>query len=102
MIDIAKELEERFDFAAAHFQSFDGRSDLDDLVELFERLRDTVDQIPAPMIERTQELYEFVGPEQFERTLVAGIQGVGRTFAPSDASDFMRMLDLSLSFLQAA
>ncbi|WP_157043589.1 hypothetical protein [Nitrobacter hamburgensis] len=102
MIDVAKELEERFDFAAAHYQSVGGRSDLDDLVELLERLRDTVDQIPGPMIERARELYEFVGPEQFEQTLAAAVQGVGRTFAPNDASDFVKMLDLSLSFLQAA
>jgi hypothetical protein len=102
MIDFAKDLAERFDFAAAHYQSLDDRSDLDDLVELFEKLRDTVDRIPTPMIERTRELYEFVGPEQFERTLVASVQGVGSVFVPNDASDFMKMLDLSLSFLQAA
>jgi hypothetical protein len=38
MIDFAN-LAERFDFAAAHYQSLDDRSDLDDLVELFEKLR---------------------------------------------------------------
>jgi hypothetical protein len=34
--------------------------------------------------------------------LVAAVQGVGMTFAPNDASDFVKMLDLSLSFLKAA
>jgi hypothetical protein len=48
------------------------------------------------MIERTLELYELVGPEQFERTLVASVQGVGSVFVPNDASDFIKMLDLSV------
>lgn len=117
MIDIAKELEERFEFAAEHYLSAwehdpDGMIDETTtrdttdaeqrLIDLFEKLRDTIGQIPAPMIQRTQELYEFVGPQQFEDALGRAIQGVGWTFTPTDASDFVKMLDLSLSFLQAA
>jgi hypothetical protein len=51
-------------------------------------------------IARTRELQEFVGPEQYEQTLAAMIQGTGFTFMPNDAADFVKMLDLSLSFLQ--
>ena len=34
--------------------------------------------------------------------LVAAVQGVGMMFAPNDASDFVKVLDLSLSFLKEA
>ena len=116
-MDFAKDLEERFDFAAYHFMSAlehdptpvsrDGsvRETTDAegrMIDLFEKLRDSVDQIPAPMIKRTEELRDFVGPEQFEAALAAAIRGVAVTFRPNDASDFVKMLDLSLSFLQAA
>ena len=70
--------------------------------DLFEKLRDTIEQVPPPIVKRTEELRDFVGPQQFEDALGRAIQGVGWTFTPSDASDFMKMLDLSLSFLQAA
>jgi hypothetical protein len=117
MIDLAKDLQERFDFAAYHIMSkweyepdgmIDERTIRDTtdseqrMIDLFEKLRDTVDQIPVPMIARTLELREFVGPEQFEQALCAAMRGIGVTFAPNDASDFVKMLDLSLSFLKAA
>jgi hypothetical protein len=117
MTDFAKDIQERFDFAAYHIMSKwehepDGMIDETTIrdttdaeqrmIDLFEKLRDTVDQIPAPMIERTLELRDFVGPEQFEQALCAAIRGIGVTFAPNDASDFVKMLDLSLSFLQLA
>jgi hypothetical protein len=62
MIDFQKDLSERFDFAAYHFQSAwehdpDGMRDTTDaeqrMIDLFEKLRDTVDQIPAD--DRTHE-----------------------------------------------
>src|SRR5690242_16856115 len=107
MTDLAKDLQERFDFAAYHIMSLweyepDGmidertiRDTTDSeqrMIDLFEKLRDTADQIPAPALERTRELSEFVGPEQFEQALRKAFRGIGSTFVPTDASDFIKML----------
>lgn len=111
MTDLAKDLQERFDFAAYHFMSRwehdpAGVREMTEAEErmavLFEKLRDTIDQIPAPVLARTRELCEFVGPEQFEQALCKAIRGVSSSFVPTDASDFIKVLNLSLSFLQAA
>jgi hypothetical protein len=111
MQNLIADLRERFDFASYHFLSKwehdpAGVREMTEaeerMADLFEKLRDTVEQIPAPMIARTEELRDVVGPEQFGQALCAAIRGIGVTFAPNDASDFVKMLDLSLSFLKAA
>jgi hypothetical protein len=111
MQNLMDDLRERFDFAAYHFMSAwehdsNGVRDTTEaekrMIGLLEKLRDSIEQIPLPMIERTEELRDFVGPVQFEEALGAALRGVGITFRPNDASDFVRMLDLSLSILRAA
>lgn len=81
------DLKERFDFAAYHFMSAweqdpEGVRETTDaeerMIDLFEKLRDSVKQIPLPMIKRTEELRDFVGPVQFEEALAAALRGPRR------------------------
>jgi hypothetical protein len=115
MSDLVIDLRERFACAIHHYETIcELNADVSDaravrvydeaarLSTIFGQLDDTVDDIPITAIARTRELEEFVGPEQYERAMGAMIQATGVTFMPNDAADFVKMLDLSLSFLQAA
>jgi hypothetical protein len=101
---IATDLKERFDFAAIWFLE---RSDVmhgaeaelpeEDAkaVELLDNLRDSVDAIPPSLIDETDRL-RSADPELFERTLVRGVQVVGFGFYPATATEFVKVLNLTV------
>ncbi len=115
MFDVANELRERFDFNAYWLQSawehdpameiinntITGRDPLreaheDRMIEIFERLRDTVDAVPEALISMTQELRSQIQPEQFEKIVVESIQAIGTGALPRNSTEFFEVLNRSL------
>lgn len=72
------------------------------VIAIFDQLCETVDDIPAPLIEHMRKLIEFVGPERYETALADALEGTGWKFTPIDAADFLTRVNLSLPFLKAA
>jgi hypothetical protein len=101
MIDIKAELAERFASCLDHYYPIE-RAELDSVIEIFGTLCETVDDIPAPLIEHTQKLAAFVGPDKFEAALGNALSDVGWKFTPVDAADFLTRVNRSLPFLRAA
>jgi hypothetical protein len=113
MTGIAVVLKERFENAASWFLEgweweADGMIDettirqLSDqessMVEIFEKLHDSVDQVPSSLMHRTEVLNIAVGPEKFEEVLVVAIQDVGHRHVPNDATEFLEILNRALHF----
>jgi hypothetical protein len=101
MVDIRVELAERFTSALDHYFCIE-QTDVDSVITIFDQLCETVDDIPAPLVEHTHKLIEFVGPEKFEAALGNAMEDVGSKFTPIDAADFLTRVNLSLPFLKVA
>jgi hypothetical protein len=103
-IDIATDLRERFEFAAVWFLERDDlihgvEHALPDkeakAVEILKNLRNSIDAIPASLMETAEEL-RSAGPEDFEKWLVHGVQVVGFGFYPVNATEFLTALNNTL------
>ena len=102
MIDFASDLKQRFGWAMdASLEAYevlaDGRSfvrsDRDELaIGIFENLRDSVDDIPAPLIEAAEALRSDA-PDLFEKTLSHALQAIGTEPGPACAADFVEILN---------
>jgi hypothetical protein len=68
MIDVRAELAERFGSCLDHYFGIE-QTNVDSVIAIFDQLCETVDDIPAPLIEHTQKLAAFVGLEKFEAAL---------------------------------
>lgn len=101
MIDVRAELAERFASCLDHYFGIE-QTNVDSVIAIFDQLCETVDDIPAPLIEHTQKLAAFVGPEKFEAALGNALVDVGWKFTPNDAADFLTRVNLALPFLRAA
>lgn len=106
MTDIASDLRERFDFAVLWFLEkyevlSDGQTvtDLSDedarAVDILNTLRDTVDSVPPLLIEATEALRD-AAPDLFEMTLTHGVQVVGFGFVPTNATEFLEVLNRTI------
>jgi hypothetical protein len=73
---------------------------VDSVIAIFDQLYETTDDIPAPLIEHTQKLAAFVGPEKFDAALGNALVDVGWKFTPTDAADFLTRVNVSLPFLR--
>ncbi len=69
------------------------------MIEIFEKLRDTVDAIPPSIIAKTEESRESISSEKYESSVIEAIQNVGRTSLPKDATEFLESLNLSLQLV---
>lgn len=114
MADIKKDLKERFDFAAYFFMSawehdpetkIVGNSitrgkDKEDaegqMIDTFEKLRDSADSIPSLIVAKAEELRMAVGAEKYETLVIEAIQNVGFRPLPGDAAEFLETLNSSL------
>ena len=63
---------------------------------IFEKLRDTVDAIPASLIEATEARYAALGPVGYEEAMTANVQVIGCQTPPHDATEFLTTFDASL------
>src|SRR6266478_8522101 len=110
MIDVVKDVRERFDFSAYMILSAweyepDGMinertiRDFTDseraYLAIFEKLRDTVDAIPASLIEAAEECYAALGPVGYEEAMIANVQAIGSQTPPKDATEFLTTFDAS-------
>lgn len=68
----------------------------DQMIDTFERLRESVDRIPPATIARAEELRTSIGPEQYEALVIEAIQNVDRQPLPSNATEFLETLNLSI------
>jgi hypothetical protein len=80
----------------AHEALADGRSfirsDQDErAIAIFESLRDSVDDIPPPLLEAAEALRSRL-PDTFEKTLSRALQAVGIEPDPASAADFVQAL----------
>jgi hypothetical protein len=66
-------------------------------VTILETLKDTIDAVPSPIVERTAELYNSVGEERYGKTAFRAIETVGFGFDPADATEFVQTLNESLT-----
>jgi hypothetical protein len=104
MIDVVRDLRERFDFSAYMILSAweyepDGMIDertMRDFTDseraylaIFEKLRDTVDAIPVSLIRTAEERYAALGPERYEEAMIANVQAIGCQTHPTDATEFL-------------
>ena len=114
MNDIASDLKERFDYASYFFMSVwehdpdtkvvgntivhdkDKEDAEDQLIDTFERLSDSVEDVPQALISNTEELRRIIGREKYEALLIEAIQNVGPNFLPCNATDFLETLNSSL------
>lgn len=112
MIDLATDLKERFDFAAYFYVSgwerdpnmrIEGNTIIreeDDfeeiMIDTFEALRDSVSAVPNTLIGEAEMFRSQIGPEQYERIVVEGIQAIGRGWLPRDATEFVEALNRTL------
>ena len=110
MIDVLKDLRERFDFSAYMILSAweyepDGMIDertIRDFTDseraylaIFEKLRDTVDAIPASLMEATEARCAALGPVGYEEAMIANVQVIGCQTPPHDAREFLTTFDAS-------
>ena len=65
-------------------------------VTILETLKDTIDAVPSPIVERTAELYNSVGEERYSKTAFRVIERVGFGFDPANATEFLQTLNESL------
>jgi hypothetical protein len=98
---IRAELADRFAACLDHYFGIE-QTNVDSVIAIFDQLCETVDDIPEQMIEHTQKLAEFVGPEKFDAALGNALVDVGWKFTPTDAVDFLTHLNTSLPFLKVA
>ncbi len=116
MIDISADLKSRFDGGVFWFLEKweiygvnpDGESIPDVLtdkehraLDILENLSKTVAAVPPSAIKRTEQLYNAVGEEKYEKLAMRGVQVVGFGFYPNDATEFVEALNGSLSLLLA-
>jgi DNA-binding transcriptional regulator of glucitol operon len=59
---------------------------------LLKMLSNTVDAIPLPLVERSEELRRSQ-PERFEHSLLHMLKAVGYSFFPANAAEFVEELD---------
>ena len=98
MPDVATDLKQRFDWAMdLCLESYevlpDGRSfersDRDEFaIPIFERLSNTADTIPRPLITSAEQL-RTAQPELFEKLLTQRTMAVGAGFSPANATEFL-------------
>lgn len=69
-----------------------------EMVELFERLRDSVDAIPATVIADVETRRSMLGNEKFEAVFKPTVEAVGVNSFPKNATDFIGTLMLNLQF----
>lgn len=102
MTDFASDLKQRFGWAMdARLEAYevlaDGRSfvrsDRDErAIGIFENLRDSVDDIPPPLIEAAEALRSGA-PDLFEKTLSHALQAVGTETGLASATGFVEILN---------
>jgi hypothetical protein len=112
--DVASDLKERFGSAALFLMSTweyepDGMLDdhtVRDLTDeesegicVFQGLAETVPSIPPSILKTTEELYAAIGATKYDEFAVAAIRAVGYGSFPTNATDFLATLNLSLQFL---
>lgn len=66
------------------------------MIDTFEKLRDSVSAIPPAIIRKAEELHSSIGPDKYEALLIEAIQNLGRSSLPSNATEFLEALNLSL------
>lgn len=98
MTNLASDLRQRFEWALdLCLESYevleDGRSFIrsdrdENAIPIFERLGETVDEIPGPLIASAEEL-RSAQPELFERRLEQAKRAVGDSFMPTCAAEFL-------------
>jgi hypothetical protein len=66
-------------------------------VTILEMLKDTIDAVSSPIVERTAELYNSVGEERYGKTAFRVIETVGFGFDPADATEFVQTFNESLT-----
>lgn len=64
----------------------------DRLIEVLEKLRDSVDSIPPAILTKTEKSRATIGPKKYEELLVSAIRGIGVRTIPQDASEFLHSL----------
>lgn len=111
MIDVMKDLRERFDFSAYMIVSAweyepDGMIDertIRDFTDseraylaIFEKLRDTVDAIPTFLIEAPNSATSPLGPVGYEEAMIANVQAIECQTPPKDAAEFLTTFDAGL------
>jgi len=102
MTDLATDLKQEFEWAMnlclesyevlADGRSFE-RSDRDEYaIGIFQKLYDTVDELPPCLIATTEE-FRAAAPQSFQRTLEEKIRLVGPDLAPGNAAEFLEVLN---------
>jgi hypothetical protein len=100
--DIVTDLRERFDFALyINLEDWEvlpdgtctSRSEqAERAIDMFRILRDSVDEIPLSLRDEAERLRANV-PELFEETLVYGFHVIGFQFTPTNATEFVEVLN---------
>src|SRR5450755_1107657 len=111
MIDVLKDVRERFDFSAYMILSaweyepdemIDERAirDFSDseraYLAIFEKVRDTVDAIPASLIEAVEARYAALGPVGYEEAMIANVLFIVIQPPPKEATEFLTTFDAGL------
>lgn len=94
---ISHNLKERFQ-AAEHWYLEKGEfvelnSRDEKAIDTFEHLVDTVDAVPATLLQETVTLIDAVGDKQAEQLLDQMIPYIGQSVFPAAASDFVKALN---------
>lgn len=66
------------------------------MIDTFEELRNSVDAVPLAIIAKAEELRASIGPEKYEPIVIEAIQNIGCKSLPSNATEFLESLNLSL------
>ena len=111
IIDVLKDLRERFDFSAYMILSaweyepgemIDERAIRDfsgserAYLAIFEKLRDTVDAIPASLSEAAEARYAALRPVGYEEAMIANVQAIECQTPPKDTAEFLTTFDAGL------
>jgi hypothetical protein len=63
---------------------------------IFEKVRDTVDAIPASLIEAVEARYAALGPVGYEEAMIANVQAIERHTPPKEATESLTTFDAGL------
>jgi len=79
---------ERAEWSASEIKDEEG---LPATIDAFDKLIETVDTIPQPLLSLAEEL-STAAPQEFDDVLLGILPYVGRTFFPADAAEFVQEL----------
>lgn len=68
----------------------------DQMIDTFEKLRESVDSVPAAMVAEVERMRSDVGTEKYEELLIGAVQNIGRGTLRKDATEFFESLKLAL------